>query len=153
MTIGTGDAKDAKVVGRGSADKVFVTTSGIGIITESVDLAARHVRQGAVTVVDGCLGDHGAAIRNGPRRHGAREPGPKRLRPAPSREREHARAVVPPAEADAALSAVRGFAKDREARIVGRTGTEHPATAVMTPLFCGGRIVDMPMGEHLPRTR
>ncbi|MDX1779692.1 MAG: hydrogenase expression/formation protein HypE [Thalassovita sp.] len=53
---------DTKVVGRGMADKVFVTTSGIGVIPSGRDLAAEHVRAGDVAIVNGVLGDHGAAI-------------------------------------------------------------------------------------------
>lgn len=61
VSIVTGDTK---VVGKGSADKVFVTTAGVGVIPAGVDLAARHVRVGDVAIVNGYLGDHGAAILN-----------------------------------------------------------------------------------------
>ena len=53
---------DTKVVGRGMADKVFVTTSGVGVIPPGRDLAAEHVRAGDVAIVNGVLGDHGTAI-------------------------------------------------------------------------------------------
>ena len=55
---------DTKVVHRGAADKLFVTTSGVGVIPEGRDLAAAHVRPGDVAIVNGVLGDHGAAILN-----------------------------------------------------------------------------------------
>lgn len=55
---------DTKVVDRGSADKVFVTTSGVGVIPYGRSLAARSVRPGDVAIVNGYLGDHGAAILN-----------------------------------------------------------------------------------------
>lgn len=55
---------DTKVVEKGSADKVFITTAGVGVIPDGVDLAARHVREGDVAIVNGYLGDHGAAILN-----------------------------------------------------------------------------------------
>jgi hydrogenase expression/formation protein HypE len=55
---------DTKVVGRGAADRLFVTTSGIGAIPEGRDLGAAHVRPGDVAIVNGVLGDHGAAILN-----------------------------------------------------------------------------------------
>ncbi len=55
---------DTKVVGKGSADKVFVTTAGVGVIPEGRDLAARRVRAGDVAIVNGYLGDHGSAILN-----------------------------------------------------------------------------------------
>ncbi len=53
---------DTKVVGRGSADKIFVTTSGVGVIPAGRALAAAQVRPGDVAIVNGVLGDHGAAI-------------------------------------------------------------------------------------------
>ena len=59
VSIVTGDTK---VVGRGAADGVFVTTSGIGVIPPGRDLAAARVRAGDVAIVNGMLGDHGAAI-------------------------------------------------------------------------------------------
>lgn len=53
---------DTKVVGRGSADKVFITTAGVGVIPPGRDLAAGQVRPGDVAIVNGVLGDHGATI-------------------------------------------------------------------------------------------
>ncbi len=53
---------DTKVVGRGAADKLFLATSGIGVIPEGVDLGAAHVRPGDAVLVNGPIGDHGAAI-------------------------------------------------------------------------------------------
>ncbi len=55
---------DTKVVDKGSADKVFVTTAGVGVIPEGRNLAARRVKPGDVAIVNGYLGDHGAAILN-----------------------------------------------------------------------------------------
>ncbi len=55
---------DTKVVGRGAADRLFVTTAAIGAIPAGRDLAAAHVRPGDVAIVNGVLGDHGAAIMN-----------------------------------------------------------------------------------------
>jgi hydrogenase expression/formation protein HypE len=53
---------DTKVVGRGSADQVFVTTSGVGVIPPGCDLRASAVQPGDVAIVNGVLGDHGATI-------------------------------------------------------------------------------------------
>ncbi|KHQ50761.1 Hydrogenase expression/formation protein HypE [Mameliella alba] len=53
---------DTKVVGRGAADKVFVTTSGVGVIPPGRDLQAGNIRPGDVALVNGVLGDHGATI-------------------------------------------------------------------------------------------
>ena len=53
---------DTKVVERGAADKVFVTTSGVGVIPPQRNLAAANIRPGDVALVNGVLGDHGATI-------------------------------------------------------------------------------------------
>ena len=53
---------DTKVVERGAADKVFVTTSGVGVIPAGRDMRADSIRPGDVAIVNGVLGDHGATI-------------------------------------------------------------------------------------------
>lgn len=53
---------DTKVVGKGQADHVFVTTAGVGVIPAGRNIAAANIRPGDVAIVNGVLGDHGAAI-------------------------------------------------------------------------------------------
>jgi hydrogenase expression/formation protein HypE len=53
---------DTKVVERGKADKLFITTAGVGVIPPGLDLSASKVRQGDLIVVNGYLGDHGATV-------------------------------------------------------------------------------------------
>jgi hydrogenase expression/formation protein HypE len=53
---------DTKVVPKGACDKLFVTTSGVGVIRPGVELGAHRARPGDVVLVNGWLGDHGAAI-------------------------------------------------------------------------------------------
>ena len=53
---------DTKVVHKGACDKLFITTTGIGVIREGVELGAHLARPGDVVLVNGLLGDHGAAI-------------------------------------------------------------------------------------------
>ncbi len=53
---------DTKVVPRGSADKLFITTTGIGVIPTGISLGAHRARPGDVILVNGPIGDHGAAI-------------------------------------------------------------------------------------------
>jgi hydrogenase expression/formation protein HypE len=207
---------DTKVVGRGGADKLFITTAGVGVIPAGRDLAARHVRPGDVAIVNGYLGDHGAAILNA-RGDMALETTVESdcaalnglmgaaLAAAPSLRcardctrgglaaalneiaaaagcgitidetalplRAEVRgfceilgldplylanegtlvAFAPPEQAEAALAAMRGTPEGHEARIIGRAVADHPGTVVMTTLFGGGRIVDMLVGEQLPR--
>jgi hydrogenase expression/formation protein HypE len=53
---------DTKVVQRGACDKVFLTTTGIGVIPTGIHLSVANARPGDVVLVNGVLGDHGAAI-------------------------------------------------------------------------------------------
>jgi hydrogenase expression/formation protein HypE len=53
---------DTKVVPRGACDKIFVTTTGIGVIAHGTELGADRAQVGDVVLVNGFLGDHGAAI-------------------------------------------------------------------------------------------
>jgi hydrogenase expression/formation protein HypE len=53
---------DTKVVERGACDKLFINTSGIGIISRGVDFGPRKVRAGDKIILSGYLGDHGIAI-------------------------------------------------------------------------------------------
>ena len=59
VKVATGDTK---VVGRGCADKVFVNTSGIGVVPDGLELSSRRVRAGDVVLLSGTIGDHGVAI-------------------------------------------------------------------------------------------
>jgi hydrogenase expression/formation protein HypE len=53
---------DTKVVHRGAADKLFINTAGVGVIRAGVSISARNVQPGDVVLINGQLGDHGAAI-------------------------------------------------------------------------------------------
>ena len=53
---------DTKVVGRGSADKLFVNTAGIGAPRPGVRLSSDRVRPGDAILLSGTIGDHGMAI-------------------------------------------------------------------------------------------
>lgn len=55
---------DTKVVQRGGADKLFINTAGIGVIPADADIRASRAKPGDVVVVNGMLGDHGAAVLN-----------------------------------------------------------------------------------------
>ena len=207
---------DTKVVGKGSADKVFVTTAGVGVIPPGRDIAARRVRAGDVALVNGVLGDHGAAILtargdmalstdlrsdcralNGlmeavfaaaPGLRAARDLTRGGLASALNEIAESAGLgieiaesdlplrsevkgvceilgldplylanegtlvlFVPPDQAGAALDALRGHPAGREAVAIGRAVEGRPGRVVMTTLLGGRRIVDMLVGEQLPR--
>ncbi|MDZ7832515.1 MAG: hydrogenase expression/formation protein HypE [Desulfobacterales bacterium] len=53
---------DTKVVAQGVADKIFINTSGIGIIPESVQISAANARAGDKIILSGTLADHGMAV-------------------------------------------------------------------------------------------
>jgi hydrogenase expression/formation protein HypE len=53
---------DTKVVQKGSADKLFINTSGIGVIDSPVQLSASSARVGDKVVLSGTIGDHGTTI-------------------------------------------------------------------------------------------
>jgi hydrogenase expression/formation protein HypE len=53
---------DTKVVAKDAADKVFITTSGVGVVPPAIQLGSANARPGDCVLVSGSLGDHGAAI-------------------------------------------------------------------------------------------
>jgi hydrogenase expression/formation protein HypE len=207
---------DTKVVGRGMADKLFVTTAGVGVIPPGRDLQAGHIRAGDVVLVNGVLGDHGAAIlaARGDMALSAdlvsdcqglghlmeavlaAAPGTRAARDATrggvaSVLNEMAAAaglaieideaalplrtevrgmceilgldplylanegrvvvVVPEAEAEAALAAMRARPDGTGAVAIGRVMPGRAGQVTMRTLFGGARIVDMLVGEQLPR--
>ncbi|MEQ9259803.1 MAG: hydrogenase expression/formation protein HypE [Roseovarius sp.] len=207
---------DTKVVGRGSADKVFVTTSGIGVIPPCRDLNARYVRPGDVAIVNGVLGDHGAAILSARGDMALSSdivsdcqglghlmeavirvaPGLRAARDATRggvasvlNEMAHAAGCaieidetalpiraevkgvceilgldplylanegtlvlfVPEAQAEAALAAMRALPEGRGAVAIGSAKSGPAGRVTMRTLFGGARIVDMLVGEQLPR--
>lgn len=207
---------DTKVVGRGACDKVFVTTAGVGVIPPGRDMAAARVRPGDVALVNGVLGDHGAALlaargdlalstelesdcaalghlmeailAAAPNARAARDLTRGGLASALNEIAEAAgcgieldetalplraevtgmcellgldplylanegRLVVfvPPEEAEAALAAMRTRPEGEGAAIIGTATPDHPGQVRMRTGFGGARIVDMLVGEQLPR--
>lgn len=55
-------AGDTKVVERGKADKVFITTAGVGFLPRRRSLSVASASPGDRVVVSGTIGDHGIAI-------------------------------------------------------------------------------------------
>ena len=207
---------DTKVVGRGSCDKIFINTSGIGVIPEGVRLSAGSLAPGDTVILSGTLADHGMAVmtvREGlsfqstvtsdtVALNGLVEtiltagPGTKTLRDptrggAATTLNEFAKsskvgikldestitvrpdvagaceilgidpmyvanegkliAVVPAAEKEAVLAAMRGHEHGRDAAIIGEIVADHPGLVTMKTGLGAERIVDMSVGEQLPR--
>jgi hydrogenase expression/formation protein HypE len=207
---------DTKVVPKGACDKLFLTTTGIGMIRAGLHLGVSRARPGDVVLVNGVLGDHGAAILcargdmalDTPIESDcaclhdligtllAAAPGTRSLRDAtrgglatvlnefadaarvaieideaatPLREEVKAFceilgldplylanegkivAIVPADEADTALAAMRAHRLGVGAAIIGRVTAGEPGRVTMRTVFGGRRIVDMLVGEQLPR--
>ncbi len=53
---------DTKVVDRGAADGMYITTAGVGSIPAGRHLGASQVRDGDAVIVTGPIGDHGMAV-------------------------------------------------------------------------------------------
>ena len=53
---------DTKVVERGKADGVFITTTGIGVVAEGVSISSELASPGCAILINGSIGDHGIAI-------------------------------------------------------------------------------------------
>lgn len=59
VTIVTGDTK---VVPRGAADKLFINTSGIGVLEHTLVIHGANARPGDAVIISGTVGDHGIAV-------------------------------------------------------------------------------------------
>jgi hydrogenase expression/formation protein HypE len=59
VSIVTGDTK---VVNRHSADKLFITTTGMGLVPNGISICAANARPGDAIIVSGTIGDHGMAV-------------------------------------------------------------------------------------------
>ena len=207
---------DTKVVGKGSGDGVFITTSGVGVIDPTRDMLAEKVRPGDVAIVNGVLGDHGAAILAArgdmalkteipsdcqslnhliealltavPETRVARDATRGGLASALNEIADAADVgieigedvlplrtevkgvceilgldplylanegtlvvFVPKDKADTAIAAMKSVDAGQDAVVIGKATSKHPKTVVMRTVFGGLRIVDMLVGEQLPR--
>lgn len=53
---------DTKVVNQGQADKLFINTSGIGIVPDEVNISGANAKSGDSVILSGTVGDHGIAV-------------------------------------------------------------------------------------------
>ena len=53
---------DTKVVDRGKGDQIFINTTGLGVIPQSVDIGPHRLNSGDRIIVSGDLGAHGLAV-------------------------------------------------------------------------------------------
>lgn len=213
VTVATGDTK---VVEAGHGDGVYVTTAGVGLIPEGVDIRPQRARPGDAVIVSGPIGLHGVAVmsvREGlefgveiasdtapladlvaamlavtPDIHVLRDPTRGGLAASLNeiarasgtgvRLRERAIPVpeavanacgflgldplyvanegrlvafVPPEQAEAVLEAMRAHPQGGGAALIGECVDDHPGTVVVETGLGGTRVVDLPLGEQLPR--
>jgi hydrogenase expression/formation protein HypE len=59
VTVVTGDTK---VVPRGAVDRIFINTSGIGLIPSGVNVASSNAKAGDRIILSGTIADHGITI-------------------------------------------------------------------------------------------
>ena len=209
---------DTKVVDRGSADKLFINTAGVGLVPPGVAIAGDKAQPGDAILLNGTIGDHGMTIMT--QREGlqfasplqsdcaplnglvadlleALPPGSVRCLRDPTRGglatalnelaarsqvgveideealpvREPVRAacellgldplyvanegkfvaIVAQEAAHLALAALRSHRYGREAAIIGRVKESHPGRVVLRTALGARRLVDMLVGEQLPR--
>lgn len=53
---------DTKVVEKNACDKLFVNTAGVGVIRADLQVSARQAEPGDLVLINGHIGEHGAAI-------------------------------------------------------------------------------------------
>lgn len=53
---------DTKVVERGKGDGVFITTTGVGVVPDGIEIRGDRARPGHAVLLSGSIGDHGIAI-------------------------------------------------------------------------------------------
>ena len=207
---------DTKVVNRGSADKLFVNTAGVGVIPDGVDISGSNARPGDKVILSGTVGDHGIAVlsqREGLRFstqlesdcaplndlvadmvaashniHCLRDPTRGGLATTLNEFAEQSKvgirideekipvreevlgacemlgfdplyianegklvAIVASEDADKILKAMRANCYGKNASIIGEVVAENPGRVVMKTCLGSSRIVDMLVGDPLPR--
>jgi len=208
-------AGDTKVVGKGMADKIFITTTGIGIIPPPLSLSAKNIQEEDLVILNGPIGEHGIAImmkREGisltgniksdarPLNHIVKDilqaKGIKMMRdltrgglggvlceiaettnlsihldeeaiPIKQEVRSACEilgldplyvanegkfiAIVSPQAAEEILKIMRKREEGKEAEIIGRIAKKPAGKVILRTGIGGSRIVEMPIGEELPR--
>ena len=55
-------AGDTKVVQKGKADGLYITTTGVGLIPSNIEIGGARAQPGDVVILSGSIGDHGIAV-------------------------------------------------------------------------------------------
>lgn len=207
---------DTKVVPKGSGDKLFINTAGIGIVPGDRQLGASQVQRGDRIIVSGAIADHGMSVMmargdlaiEAPIKSDTRAvnhlvealmvavPDTRWMRDAtrgglgtvlnelavatgwgiaiedesiPVHDMTRGAcdmlgidpiyvanegmfcAVVPADQVDKALTALRALPGGEEAANIGRVVSKPESSVVMVTAFGGTRMIDMLVGDPLPR--
>src|SRR6266581_3973371 len=126
---------DTKVVDRGKADKIFISTSGIGVIPEGVNIHPGRAQIGDKILLSGPIAVHGIAIMS--------------VREGLEFETEIASDTAQ--DVDLVLSAMKSHPLGQHAAVIGEVTSDHPGFVMMKTRIGGTRVVDMLSGEQLPR--
>jgi hydrogenase expression/formation protein HypE len=207
---------DTKVVNKGNADRLFINTSGVGVVPRGIDISGANARPGDRVIVSGTLGDHGMAVLSqregirfqvpvpsdcaplnkmvaemlatGAEIHCLRDPTRGGLATTLNEFAQQSRvgiridelslpvnpavlgacellgfdplyvanegklvAVVAPDNADRVLAAIRKNQYGQKAVVIGEVVKEYPGRVVLKTRLGASRIVDVLVGELLPR--
>ena len=213
VTVVTGDTK---VVDKGSCDKLFINTTGIGVVPDGINISASNLQVGDKIILSGTIGDHGMAVLTSRKGlsfqsqvksdcaalndlvasmreqtgdiHAMRDPTRGGLATTLN---EFARssqvgiqlygdripvkpgvqgacevlgidplyvanegkliAAVPPEKGENLIKVMREHNHGKDTVMIGEVVENHPGMVVMSTGFGVNRIIDMPVGEQLPR--
>lgn len=53
---------DTKVVQKGRADGLYITTTGVGVLESNIEISGSKAKTGDVVILSGTIGDHGIAV-------------------------------------------------------------------------------------------
>ena len=207
---------DTKVVEQGCMDRLFINTSGIGLIPQGIDISGTNAKTGDKVIVSGTIGDHGITVlskREGlsfstelesdcaplngmvseilkvtSNVHCMRDPTRGGLATTLNELAKQSRvsiwieedkipvreevlgacemlglepiyvanegklvAIVPAEDVDKVLKTMQKHKYGRDTVIIGEVKTEHPGRVLMKTILGATRIVDMLVGDPLPR--
>ena len=214
VTIVTGDTK---VVNRGKGDKLFINTTGVGVLEHNFTISGANLQSGDIVILSGSIAEHGIAVLSkreglafetsivsdaaplhelvqvmlnagGEAVHAMRDPtrggvaatlnelaqsskvgiriieksipvlpavasacGLLGLDPLHVANEGKLIASVAPASAEHILAAMQSHPLGKSASIIGAVVSESPGEVQLQTPLGSWRILDMPVGEQLPR--
>ncbi len=207
---------DTKVVNKGSCDKIFINTAGIGVIEKNLNISSSNLKPGDKIIVSGTIADHGMAIMTSRKGlsfenriesdcaalndlvneitdatqniHAMRDPTRGGVAATLNEFAQQSKVgikifidkipvkpnvagaceilgidplyvanegklvlVIDREEAEKVISVLRKHPLGKDAQIIGEVVEEHPGVVVKKTILGVEHIIDMPLGEQLPR--